>query len=170
MLIVLIDRLFSFHYQALVYCNESCYFAITWGLHYLTNNAEPQAQEEISVTLQRNLYKYMNVCTDLVQQSKVIDIQEAAFKSICDLLITFSDQLGLINPVCRKLHYVSNADQQAVLNGFVQQHVFAIQEEGLYPEHSIIRGKRALLTVHLSHQTHYRKPRRNQNRRATQET
>lgn len=54
-----------------------------------------------------------------------------AFKSICDLLVIFSDMLGTINPIFKKLHYVSTADQQAVLNGFVQHYVFLSQEEGL---------------------------------------
>lgn len=54
-----------------------------------------------------------------------------AFKSICDLLIIFSEVLGSINPIYKKLHYVSTAEQQAVLNGFVQHYVFATQEEGL---------------------------------------
>lgn len=46
-------------------------------------------------------------------------------------MISFSDQLGTINNVLRKLQYISTAEQQAVLNGFVQQYVFAVQEEGL---------------------------------------
>lgn len=54
-----------------------------------------------------------------------------AFKSICDLLVIFSDVLASINPIYKKLHYISTAEQQAVLNGFVQHYVFATQEEGL---------------------------------------
>lgn len=140
----------SLFLQALVYCVESYYFAITWGLHFLGNNCEQQNQEENLIGLQRNLFKFMNVCTELVRSSRVIEIQEAvsivflfkslstlfhylllqAFKSICDLLIIFSDQLGLVNPLFKRLHYVSTSDQQSVLNGFVQQSVFAVQEEG----------------------------------------
>lgn len=63
--------------EALVYCIESCSFAIAWGLHYLENNCEVSAQEDQSVILQRNLFKFMNVCTELVRDSKVIEIQEA---------------------------------------------------------------------------------------------
>lgn len=104
--------------------------------------------------MQRNLFKFMQSCTDLVPSNQGIQIQEAvniiliidsnvsshstidfivhlqAFKSICDLLITFSDQVGSTNVVLRKLHYISTASQQAVLNGFVQQYVFSAQEEG----------------------------------------
>lgn len=140
----------------MVYSIESCYFALSWGLHYLENGCEPQNQEDLSVVLQRNLFKYMNTCTELVRTCRVIEIQEAvsihrfkkfihrkakfsckiinlqAYKAICDLLIIFSDLLGNVNPLFKKLHFVSTLDQQAVLNGFVQQYVFAVQEEGLY--------------------------------------
>lgn len=140
----------------MVYSVESCYFALSWGLHYLENGCEPQNQEDLSVVLQRNLFKYMNTCTELVRSCRVIEIQEAvsihrfkkcihrevkfsceilnlqAYKAICDLLIIFSDLLGNVNPLFKKLHFVSTLDQQAVLNGFVQQYVFAVQEEGLY--------------------------------------
>lgn len=63
--------------QALVYCIESCYFAITWGLNFLENACEQQNQEEASIILQKNLFKFMNVCSELVRSSKVIEIQEA---------------------------------------------------------------------------------------------
>lgn len=63
--------------EALVYCIESCYFAITWGLHFLENTCEQQNQEDASLILQRNLFKFMNVCTELVRSSKIIEIQEA---------------------------------------------------------------------------------------------
>lgn len=140
----------------MVYSIESCYFALSWGLHYLENGCEPQNQEDLSVVLQRNLFRYMNTCTELVRSCRVIEIQEAvnihkftkfiqrraifsyviiinlqAYKAICDLLIIFSDLLGNVNPLFKKLHFVSKLDQQAVLNGFVQQYVFAVQEEGL---------------------------------------
>lgn len=68
--------------QALGYCIESCYFAISWGLNFLENTCEQQNQEEASIILQRNLFKFMNVCTELVRGSKVIEIQEAVRKLI----------------------------------------------------------------------------------------
>lgn len=71
--------------EALVYCIESCYFAITWGLHYLENTCEPHKQEEESLDLQRKLLKFMNVCTELVRNSAVIEIQEAVRESVVEL-------------------------------------------------------------------------------------
>lgn len=73
----------------------------------------------------------MCVCRHLIETYVRVVFLLQAFKSICDLLIVFSDMLGSINPIYKKLHYVSTAEQQAVLNGFVQHYVFAIQEEGL---------------------------------------
>lgn len=64
-------------FQALVYCIESCYFAITWGLHFLENALEQHNQEEASIVLQKNLFKFMQTCTELVRNSKIIEIQEA---------------------------------------------------------------------------------------------
>lgn len=82
--------------------------------------------------MQRNLFKYIQACTELVQLGQIVPVQEAAFKSICDLLIMFSDHIGSTNPVLKKLHFVSTSEQQAILNLFVQQYVFSAQEEGLY--------------------------------------
>lgn len=93
---------------------------------------ETQGQEEAALALQRNLFKYMRACTDLVNLSPVVPVQEAAFKSICDLLIMFSDQIGATNVVLRKLHFIATNEQQAILNSFVQQYVFSTQEEGSY--------------------------------------
>lgn len=50
-------------------------------MHYLENACEQQNQEEASIILQRNLFKFMNVCTELVRNSKIIEIQEGVSKS-----------------------------------------------------------------------------------------
>lgn len=134
--------------QAFIYCIESCYFSIAWGLETVQN--ERHGQEEASIDLQRNLFKYMRACTELVHSSPIVPIQEAAFKSICDLLIMFSDQIGTINPVLRKLHYVSTNEQQTILNAFVQQYVFSTQEEESHDETRIeeLHKKRNYLSAY----------------------
>lgn len=53
-----------------------------------------------------------------------------AFNSICDLLITFSEQLSLDNGALKDLEYVASANQQQALNDFVQNNVFSTQQEG----------------------------------------
>lgn len=51
--------------------------------------------------------------------------------SICDLLIIFSDQLATNENVgVQKLEYRPSVEQQLILNDFVQQIVFAPQQEG----------------------------------------
>lgn len=51
--------------------------------------------------------------------------------SICDLLIIFSDQLSTNeNSGVQKLEYRPSNDQQLILNDFVQQYVFTMQQEG----------------------------------------
>lgn len=76
----------------------------------------------------------MRACTELVPSSDANKIQETAYKSICDLLVIFSDQIGNTNPILRKLNYISTAAQQSVLNGFLQQYVFSPQEEETHDE------------------------------------
>lgn len=49
---------------------------------------------------------------------------------MCDLLITFSDQLSTDNAALKELEYVASVDQQQVLNDFVQNNVFSTQQEG----------------------------------------
>lgn len=54
-----------------------------------------------------------------------------AYKSICDLLVTFADQqLGNTNVALKELEYVPSEEQQHVLNDFVQKYVFTTQQEG----------------------------------------
>lgn len=49
---------------------------------------------------------------------------------MCDLLITFADQLSNTNPNLKELEYVASAEQQQVLNEFVQKYVFSTHQEG----------------------------------------
>lgn len=72
----------------------------------------------------------MDACTELIRSSDNTEIEAAAYKSICDLLITFSDQLSTHNSALKPLEYIASADQYEVLNNFVQLHVFSTQQEG----------------------------------------
>lgn len=63
-----------------------------------------------------------------------------AYQSICDLLITFSDQLSRSeNTNLRSLEYKSTLDEQLVLNNFVQHYVFSLKQEGIYKTQSILK-------------------------------
>lgn len=76
-LAIKIKSIFEFFSQALVYCIESCYFLIAWGLHYLENDCDVASQETYSVNLQKKLFKFMDACTELVPSNLGIKIQEA---------------------------------------------------------------------------------------------
>ncbi|KAG4065478.1 hypothetical protein HA402_009039 [Bradysia odoriphaga] len=115
--------------DALVYCIDSCFFSISWGLYYLENVCEKSSFFDTITELRTNLHKFMSTCTELVRSSQNPQIQAAAFNSICDLLITFSDQLSTDNLALRDLEYVASASQQQVLNDFVQNNVFSTQQE-----------------------------------------
>lgn len=53
--------------------------------------------------------------------------------SICDLLIIFCDQLSNNNsPNLQSLEFDADAGQQAVLNEFIQHHVFIMMQDGKF--------------------------------------
>lgn len=59
----------------------------------MENTCEQQNQEEASIILQRNLFKFMNVCTELVRSSKIIEIQEAVRLNHHPLRVDFNLKL-----------------------------------------------------------------------------
>ncbi|XP_023305203.2 cohesin subunit SA-1 isoform X2 [Lucilia cuprina] len=116
--------------EALTYCIEACYFSISWGLYYIENQCETSQIPEAVAELRKNLDKYMFACYELTRDGPTDQIQEAAYQSICDLLITFSDQLSRNENVnVRSLEYKSTLDEQLVLNNFVQHYVFSLKHE-----------------------------------------
>lgn len=66
--------------EALIYCIESCYFSISWGLYYLENQCEPSSLAETSTELRQNLDKYMAACFELTRDGPTEQIQEAVNK------------------------------------------------------------------------------------------
>lgn len=118
-------------HEAIVYCIESAFFSLAWGLYHLENKCDASAFEETSELLRENLHKYMDGCTKLLSHGRTVQIQEAAHKSICDLLIIFSDLLGIENAQFKPLVYVASVELQQVLNEFVQKNVFSTQQEGM---------------------------------------
>uniref|UniRef100_A0A1A9X0J4 SCD domain-containing protein n=1 Tax=Glossina brevipalpis TaxID=37001 RepID=A0A1A9X0J4_9MUSC len=125
--------------EALVYCIEACYFSISWGLYYVENQCESSQITEAVKELRSNLDKYMSASFELTRDGPTEQIQEAAYQSICDLLIIFSDQLTRNeNPNVHTLQYKSTLDEQLVLNNFVQHYVFALRQEDVQDENRIM--------------------------------
>lgn len=138
-------------HEALVYCIEACFFSINWGLYHIENNCETSSLEQTSLELRNNLHKYINACCELVRHGPTVPIQEAAYMSICDLLIIFSDQLATNENVgVQKLEYRPSVEQQLILNDFVQQIVFAPQQEEGHDETRIeeLHKKRNFLAAY----------------------
>lgn len=125
--------------EALVYCIDSCSFATNWGLYYIENQCElfgvPAAVEELRIKLN----KFLVACTELIRRGSSVAIQEAAYVSICDSLIVFCDQMSVNNnnPALKPLEYEASPQQVAVLNDFVQHHVFGIEQEDGHDERRI---------------------------------
>ncbi|GBP12511.1 Cohesin subunit SA-2, partial [Eumeta japonica] len=141
--------------EALTYCIEACYFAISWGLYYIENQCETSQIAEAVAELRKNLDKYMFACYELTRDGPTEQIQEAAYQSICDLLITFSDQLSRSeNTHVRNLEYKSTLDEQLVLNNFVQHYVFSLKQEGDVPEDPVTAPKRLLFLEVLNEFNH----------------
>lgn len=65
-------------FQAFIYCIESCFFSITWGLHSLENTFEsPEMAQKNSDELKQNLHKYMDACNNLIRFAAKPQIKEA---------------------------------------------------------------------------------------------
>lgn len=125
--------------EALVYCIESCGFATNWALHYIENQCELFAVPATVEDLRLKLSKYLFACTELIRRGSSGAIQEAAYMSICDSLIVFCDQMSVnnSNPALKPLEYEAAPQQVAVLNDFVQQHVFRIEQDYGHDERRI---------------------------------
>ncbi|XP_059620439.1 cohesin subunit SA-1 [Phlebotomus argentipes] len=115
--------------EALIYCIEGCFFAINWALHSLENYCDTMMLTQQTEELRANIHKYLDACRGLINRGASEDIQEAAYISICDSLIIFSDQLSTHAQHLQRLEYEASLDMQSVLNDFVQQHVFALQQD-----------------------------------------
>lgn len=128
--------------EALVYCVEACAFATNWALYYIENQCESFSVPTMVEELREKLHKYLGACTELIRRGTcAVSIQEAAYTSLCDSLIVFSDQMSAnsSNNIAqmRRLEYEATPEQVAVLNDFVQVHVFAIEQEDGHDERRI---------------------------------
>jgi cohesin complex subunit SA-1/2 len=63
--------------EALIYCIESCFFSISWGLSSLDNAFESSALAYTADELRKNLEKYMDVLNKLIVSADKISIKEA---------------------------------------------------------------------------------------------
>lgn len=118
--------------EALIYCIESCFFSISWALQQLENSFENSQLQYSAEELRAHLNKYMDTCNSLIRNAPKQQIKEAAYMSICDLLILFSKQLEKsTNVYVTQLCYQPTEVQKDLLNEFIKIYVFTSrQEEG----------------------------------------
>lgn len=75
--------------EALIYCVESCFFSISWGIASIESSFESSALELTAKELRENLEKYMDAINKLIQGSHVdVTIKEAVSR-ICNRNIEF---------------------------------------------------------------------------------
>ncbi|KAH8329283.1 hypothetical protein KR074_006906 [Drosophila pseudoananassae] len=121
--------------EALAYCIEACYFSISWGLHYVENDCETLNVSEVVAELRGNLDTFMSACFELTRDGPTVQIQEAAYQSICDLLIIFSEKLSRSEiEHIRGLVYKSRMDEHLILDNFVQHYVFSLKQDVVQDE------------------------------------
>lgn len=98
------------------------------------------------------LFKYIEICNRLLSTDNVGNaVKENAYMSICDLCIFFSEVLeSNPNENMRKLIYKPDETQYGLLNTFVQDHVFSIQNDDSQEETKIeeLHKKRNFLAAY----------------------
>ncbi|GAB0097039.1 SA [Sergentomyia squamirostris] len=138
--------------EALIYCIEGCFFAINWALYSIENSSDSTTIGQHLQELRTNLHKYLHSCRELIRRGMSEDVQGAAYMTICDLLISFSDQLATNAnaPHLQILEYEASQDMQMVLNEFVQKCVFALQQDDGQDEQRIeeLHKKRNFLAAY----------------------
>ncbi|XP_053673037.1 cohesin subunit SA-1 [Anopheles nili] len=137
--------------DALGYCIEACFFSISWGLYNLETTMDRSQVAQEAHELSRYLHKYMNACNHLVRNDRESSVQEAAFMSICDLLVVFSDQLrSNTDDNIQSLVCTPSEEQQSLLNDFVQTTVFATEQEEGHDETRIeeLHKRRSFLAAY----------------------
>lgn len=124
--------------EALVYCIESCFFSISWGLSSLENSFESSALAGTAEELRRNLDKYMEACNNLIKFAGKPQIKEAAYLSLCDLLVICSAHLSKNSNKYVKMIEARPTDaQKDLLIDFVKTYVFSSRQEDAQDETKI---------------------------------
>lgn len=136
--------------EALIYCIESCFFSISWGIASLESSFESSALAFAAEELRRNLDKYMTACNHLIRSGD-LPIKEAAYISICDLLVICSANLGKnSNRYVQMMEYRPTDEQKDLLINFVKTYVFSSRYDEVQDETRIeeLHKKRSHLAAY----------------------
>ncbi|KAL7037160.1 hypothetical protein ACKWTF_009097 [Chironomus riparius] len=136
--------------EAVIYCIESCFFSISWGISSLESSFESSALAFTADELRRNLDKYMTACNHLIRSAD-LPIQESAYISICDLLVICSANLGKnSNRYVQMMEYRPTDEQKDLLINFVKTYVFSSRYDEIQDETRIeeLHKKRSHLAAY----------------------
>lgn len=153
--------------EAFIFCIESCFFAISWGISSLESSFESSALEFTAKELRRHLDKFMKACNQLIQSSENLAIQEAvrrisfqflnliyfsqAYISICDLLVICSSNLGKnSNRYVQMMEFRPTTEQTDLLINFIKTYVFSSRYDEVQDETRIeeLHKKRSHLAAY----------------------
>lgn len=129
----------QFPEEALCYCIKACFFSINWALYYIENSCDSVSAPGFVSQLYEMMHKYIDMCNKLMTSDDTgIPVKEEAYISICDLMIVFSEQLATnANEQLRGLAFKPDEHQYGILNSFVQEQVFGVQQEEGHDETKI---------------------------------
>lgn len=127
---------------------SACYYGLIWEQHEIENTTERNSTAGAVTALKQRLQMYMDTMKDLMKYSDQPTIREEAFISIADLLLFFKSKESN-RSVLAPLVYMGDHELHAMMNYFVQHHVFIDQEDETQDEHTKIEElhkRRNLLT------------------------
>uniref|UniRef100_A0A8D8W339 Cohesin subunit SA-2 n=1 Tax=Cacopsylla melanoneura TaxID=428564 RepID=A0A8D8W339_9HEMI len=128
--------------EGVQYCMRACFFSLLWDLHQCEELAASGAGQAVDDAVQESktrLYRFMEAMRDMLKLEDCEDYKEEAYITICDMLVTFCNQLAS-NPhhALSELIYEADDDLLTVLDSFIQSYVFIYEEEDDQDEHSKI--------------------------------
>lgn len=121
---------------------RACYFSLLWDLHHceeLAQSGGGTAAEDAVTETKERLHKFMQAMENMLKLENCEDYKEEAYLTICDILVTFCNQLASNpNTIISELIYEADDDLLSVLDSFIQSYVFIYEDEDDLDEHSKI--------------------------------
>lgn len=125
--------------EAVVSALCSCYFGLVHDQHQIEKTTERNSTADDVSGLRDRLERYMTCMKEVLELRNVdVKLKEDAFTSIGDLLIFFKPNDSTRGSVLAPLVYRADAHLQAMMNGFIQEHVFVDEEDEEQDDHTKI--------------------------------
>ncbi|XP_070538623.1 cohesin subunit SA-2-like isoform X2 [Ptychodera flava] len=101
--------------------------ALMWSLKRLDESNPDKGDMK---KLRKRVSDTMKQCNNLMLINSNTNVKEEAFITVCDLLVTFSKQLGKCAAVLNSLVYTPDRDLQDNLTSFISENIFVEDEDG----------------------------------------